>query len=397
MFPFAPSPDIYRAAEKDEALLTRLRDDVSDVCLQWGGQRWSARHAEVDLLSAAAFYGLTQLRGRPSLGEEYCDIRQVATRRLPASLPLPLPLSPAGGAVAAVDAWQARVALPPEDVAWPSAQRRVALFALQVLGPYAYARARRHQQQMGPLPPPTAGARPAARVVEAALAVWHRLLGWIPVVDAVWPHARRLHLALFFLTGRYLSLDKRLTGARYVALRTMDQQRPSYRGLGLLLLLQLAIVAAVKARQGWGAAVQWWTRPASALEAGEEIGAVVAAPGASIRYEDDAGDEEAGGRQCILHLGTIRDPTATECGHVSCSLSPSSSSLLPAALPLTSRLCPPSLLCAALSGVLLVLHHRVLQAEARVPLVPLAGDAGEPAPPRALQVTGFRRGLTLRR
>ena len=348
MFPFAPSPDIYRAAEKDDALLTRLRDDLTDVCLQWGGQRWSTRHAEVDLLSAAAFYGLTQLRGQPSLGEEYCDLRQVVSDTSP-SLPSPAPLlpSPFSADPAGVGGVDGGVVGEVGDVAWPSARRRLALFTLQVLAPYVYSRARRHQQQMNPLPPPTPPSTLLARVQGWALTAWHRLLGLIPVVDGLLPHVHRLHLAVFFLTGRYLSLPKRLVGARYVALRVVDQQRPSYRGLGLLLLLQLTVVAAVKGSQGVQGAVQWWRQRGQSAEAGGEVIAAPPAPGALMRYEDDGGDEDAGARQCILHLGPVRDPTATECGHVSTTFHP----LCGTEYPPLSHLSPSTLCRAANSQV----------------------------------------------
>ena len=305
MFPFAPSPDVYRSAEKDEALLTRLRDDISECALQWGGQRFSSRHAEVDLLSAAAFYGLTQLRGAPTLGEEYCDIRQVTRRASAAPLP-PLEGEEKGEGGRAV-------------VEWPSSRRRAMFFVLQVVAPYVYNKARRQQQQSGPPPPfPSPHNPPFFLLSSAAYAAYHRLLSLIPLVDSLLPHLQRAHLALFFLTGHYLSFSKRLTSSRYLALRTLDQQRPSYRGLGLLLLLQLSVVAGVKVKQLGDAVVGWWTRPTTPdVRAFPSVGL--------MRREEVEGEglgegdaDDGGGRQCILHLGPVRAPTATECGHVFC-------------------------------------------------------------------------------
>ena len=327
MFPFAPSPDVYRCAEKDEAVLTRLRDEVSELCLQWGGQRWSARHAEVDLIAAAALFGLTQLTGRPSMGEEYCDIRQVVQRPDPPLLPS-APSASARPAVAELDdalvglAVPGAAARPSFDVALPSVQRRVALFVLQVLAPYAYARARRLQQQSGPPPPPGAALSTwPQRVAAGWSSLSYRLLSLVPFVDAFLPHLHRFHLALFFLTGRYLALPKRLTSIRYIALRTLDQQRPSYTALGLLLLLQLAVVAALKARQTARASLQWWrSRGAEQPVEGADAAAFPALREAAAYgdAEDAAEDGDGGGRQCTLHLGPVRDPTATECGHVFC-------------------------------------------------------------------------------
>ena len=38
MFPFSPQPDLYRSAQKDDAVLHKLRDDFSELALQLGGQ-----------------------------------------------------------------------------------------------------------------------------------------------------------------------------------------------------------------------------------------------------------------------------------------------------------------------------------------------------------------------
>ena len=321
MFPFAPSPDVYRSAEKDEAVLSRLRDDFTDLALQWGGQRWSGRHAEVDLIAAAAYYGLTQLRGQPSLGEEYCDIRQVTQLQDPAPAVRRAGEGRVGGQVGPSLAGRGAQALPSFDLVLPTQRRRVALFVLQVLAPYAYAKAKRQQQQTGlPPTPPSPSTALSTRVAVALSRAWHRLLSLIPVVDAFLPHLQRFHLALFFLTGRYLSLPHRLTSSRYIAVRPPDQQRASYTALGLLLLLQLATVGVIKARQGarWG--VKWWReRMNSEASEGRAEGR---ARLARETQRDEEVEEEVGGvedataRQCILHLGPVRDPTATECGSV---------------------------------------------------------------------------------
>lgn len=93
-------------------------------------------------------------------------------------------------------------------------------------------------------------------------------------VAAVTPWVLKVHLALFYLSGTYYEIPKRLTGAscsslaaapycilssgsqdgrfagtRFIFLGKLFEQRPSYRILGVLMLVQLATSAVM-----WGLA-----------------------------------------------------------------------------------------------------------------------------------------------
>ena len=394
MFPFAPQPDLYRAAQKDDAVLHKLRDDFSDLALQLGGQRWAHRQAELDLLASAAYYGLTQLRGGTTLGEEYCDLLMVAeertwnrpqpdrqhstpagddekqpSREMPAAdsstvprtqtlltsnptsasssslstnAALPIASAVSLSAPASASSPLALAASTPSSLIpttplsssssplftsnWvlPSGRHRACLFLLQVLLPYLYIKAKKHQQTMPPPPPPHPHTQPTTTT---ASTLYHRLLSALPAIDAALPHLHRLHLALFFLSARYVSWGHRLAGLRFVHLRQdVAGGRPSYTGLGVLLLIQLAATAAVK---GWQAVEGWRERKRRREEeAARDTGQGVIEVRNAIQQrladekvdeaEESSSDERSEAPQCILHLGPVRNATATECGHVYC-------------------------------------------------------------------------------
>ena len=381
MFPFAPQPDLYRSAQKDDAVLHKLRDDVSDLALQLGGQRWAHRQAELDMLASAAYYGLTQLTGGTTLGEEYCDLLMVAEERtaqrrgeraehssassaaeekhsdsesraadstvahasqslltasptsasspltsnaaLPISSAAALPPASTASALALAAPSPTSTLLSPSPLFtsnWvlPSGRHRACLFVLQVVVPYLYVKAKKQYQTLSP---------PLPSQPTTLSSLYHHLLSLLPSIDSLLPHLHRLHLALFFLSARFVSLSHRLVGLRFVHLRQdVANSRPSYTGLGVLLLIQLTATAAVKS---WQAVEGWQERKRRRGEdSARGAGQGLSQPRNAIQQrledekadeaEDSGNDERVGAPQCILHLGPVRNATATECGHVYC-------------------------------------------------------------------------------
>lgn len=66
-------------------------------------------------------------------------------------------------------------------------------------------------------------------------------------LSSIGPHLTRLHVALFYFNGNYLTMSKRLTRIRYVNNQPMQAEnaepivRPSYRILGILLIARSLI------------------------------------------------------------------------------------------------------------------------------------------------------------
>ncbi len=55
-----------------------LLDAIMDVVRRWAGPQQALMHSgEIELLGSLLYAGLTTGLGNPTLGEEYCDLRQV--------------------------------------------------------------------------------------------------------------------------------------------------------------------------------------------------------------------------------------------------------------------------------------------------------------------------------
>ncbi|KAK4490963.1 hypothetical protein RD792_017946 [Penstemon davidsonii] len=78
-FPSAAQPEIMRAAEKDDQYASFVYDACRDAFRHLFGTRVAVAYQnETKLLGQMLYYLLTTGAGKQTLGEEYCDISQVA-------------------------------------------------------------------------------------------------------------------------------------------------------------------------------------------------------------------------------------------------------------------------------------------------------------------------------
>ncbi|KAJ1718102.1 peroxisome biogenesis factor 10, partial [Coemansia biformis] len=212
VFPSAGQPDIVRAAQKDLFYQQRLQTQLEELVQLTCGTRFYASHQDtVGAAAKAIYYGLTTLAGAQTLGEEYCGIMQIDGRRL-----------------------------------YPSLGRRVLLVLLQAgsaLGPAPVLAAVRRWLQRRRLRRRAMSESRVERLLGRASAM-ARKGGALPTLAMA-------HLALFYFTGAYHSLAKRLAGVRYVFMRPLRQGEESagYEVLGALLAIQLTVQAGI---QLWG-------------------------------------------------------------------------------------------------------------------------------------------------
>lgn len=336
-YPWADAPDIIRSNQKDAYFQSVLLNQLSSVVRSLYGARTAHSWTnEARTFTELLYLGLTSFVGNRTLGEEYCDIIQIEddTRRL------------------------------------PSIARRSGYILSSVLLPYVLTRClpafrrrlraklegsmrKQHHRRASS---PTRSKRPPTRTFQLQeYALKH--------LDAVTSPAPiyALSLAIFYFSGAYYQLSKRIFGLRYVFARKLEasDQRVGYEVLGVLLVLQMTVQAYLHAHDTY-AHVQHMALPSNnaaaaggsaVIDGGVEIATdtTISAP---LLFEAPAGADPAvqmerismithtqlpqthrydlkhpeimlwidgkQQRKCTLCLEPMKDPSATTCGHVFC-------------------------------------------------------------------------------
>jgi peroxin-10 len=214
-YPFATSPDIIRAHQKDAFFQSVLHDHLSDILRNVKGARFVQLFGNETRAAADFLYlALTTLIGNRTLGEEYCDVVQVEddTGRLPNAK------ARAGYILTSV--------LAPYMLAriLPVFRRRLRAKLESAIA----ARLRKEKQSVGTL----------SRITR----IQQYILDNLDTISSPGP-VYAVSLATFYFTGAYYHLSKRIWGLRYIFTRTSPahDQRAGYEVLGVLLLMQLAL------------------------------------------------------------------------------------------------------------------------------------------------------------
>ncbi|KAI5465993.1 Pex12 amino terminal region-domain-containing protein [Mariannaea sp. PMI_226] len=320
-YPFATAPDIIRSHQKDAYFTGRLTQDVSDLFRRLRGAR--ATHAsapELRVVATLLYYALTTLPGNRTLGEEYCDLVQIDTT---------------GG----------RLQLPAFD-------RRAAYVAGSILLPYLASRVlpglRARLRRMIERRIESLQKQDKANSREAR--VWSYISRHLTPVTSAAPF-QAVILAMFYFSGTYYELAKRLLSFRYVFTRTVadSPDRAGYELLGVLLVVQLAVQGYMHIRDNLIEAATPRERNSFSstdvsldhegsynnnndllLSSGHgshariDLAASTHTPVATVPRFQLVDDKVMGfikgsqQRKCTLCLDEMKDPAATQCGHVFC-------------------------------------------------------------------------------
>ncbi|KAL1843739.1 hypothetical protein VTJ49DRAFT_120 [Mycothermus thermophilus] len=384
-YPFATAPDIIRAHQKDAYFQGVLTNQLSDLHRRLRGARSAHAWAtETRTFADALYLCLTTLIGNRTLGEEYCDLVQVEAPSHPLFSPTKPQSATATTTTTTTDQDQDQTHGGPF---LPTIHRRAGYILTSVLLPYLGSRTlpslrsflrRILRTRLAAL---TAAGRDEARDKSGRPSAEYRVLRYLlthlPALTSG-AHVRAVALAVFYFTGAYYELSKRVWGLRYVftTRRPVDGPagngvgaRAGYEVLGVLLVVQMLVRGWMHIRRELAVAragvlvageddedgfheraggmfgpvvdvsldenaytsnnelLDGAGGPGSAQRSLAEIGAMAHTPvpkAGRARYDMAAGSEVMGWikgaqqRKCTLCLEEMKDPAATQCGHVFC-------------------------------------------------------------------------------
>lgn len=264
-YPFAKAPDIIRSSQKDAYFQSILLEHISTILRRTYGARFLHAHTTGAQTAADFLYlALTTLVGNRTLGEEYCDIVSVS-----AASPL-VPNSQTAN-----------------SQQLPTFTRRAAYILLSIIFPYAVDQSLPRIRSvlracLGAILKPSPNSAFPSRLHSTA----YYILENINTLTSPAPiHA--LSLSLFYFSGAYYHLSKRLIGLRYIFVRAPPpaDSRAGYEALGVLLVLQLAVQGFLHIQSTYASGS---SGPALPIGSGAASGA----PGAASALLGDGGGVE---------------------------------------------------------------------------------------------------------
>jgi peroxin-10 len=189
LLPFANAPTIVRSTQKDGHFIKQFEDQVFELLKELKGSRFVHKYqSDLNVLLKLIYFLVTTGVGARTLGEEYVDLSYVSRNGRHGITKI----------------------------------RRLAFIVTYVLVPYLISKISKSMNSSNAM-------------IEKIL----NKLTFINVLDLM-----NLHLALFYFSGKYYDISKRLFGMRYVFNYNPDsnsrQASGNYEIIGGLMMIQLA-------------------------------------------------------------------------------------------------------------------------------------------------------------
>lgn len=330
-YPYATSPDIIRSHEKDAFVTATLMNQVQSIIRSLRGARFAHVHAEtIKHLTEILYFSLTTLVGNRTLGEEYCDVIQLEDD----TLQRPDVVRRAGYILCSILVpWMMGRVLPPLRQKMRSKLER-SLQRQQV-------REVMRKETENPI-----SRQSSKRSLITKTHIQQYVLEHLDSLTSPSP-IYAFSLTVFYFSGSYYHLSKRLCGLRYVFTKKIgeSEERVGYEVLGVLLVLQMTVQSILHVRETF-----------SSLHRDQEHKLLVSSDSnqTPIDYENiqDSNDllpasiqypssiprlsvsnprynlladplaipwiPQGQQRKCTLCLEPFKDPSVTTCGHVFC-------------------------------------------------------------------------------
>ncbi|KAI2083313.1 peroxisome biogenesis factor 10 [Ophidiomyces ophidiicola] len=315
-FPWATSPDVIRAHEKDIQITSTLNTQAQSIIRALRGARFT--HANTDTiknLTELLYLSLTTLVGNRTLGEEYCDVVQLEDD----TLRLPLLARRAGHIVCSI------------FLPW-MLQRILPAFRRRLRAKLERSIARKKAKSVY-----FSKEEQQKKKQNLVLKFQTYILEHLDSLTSLSP-IYAVNLAAFYFSGAYYHISKRLWGLRYVFSKRIgeSEERIGYEVLGVLMVLQIVVQGVAHAKH----VAESFQEDAQASEK-ESAGAdgqsttslksiynppSIPSLSPNIPRYDLAQDSPTAlswipagqQRKCTLCLEPFKDPSVSTCGHVFC-------------------------------------------------------------------------------